>query len=415
MKFTLRFLLVAAMALTGAWAQQKTGTTTSTPSTGGASTGGSTGTGSNPGNPGGNIGTGRPTSPVPTNPTQQTPTPASPSRPIFLSGTVAMDDGSPLPGSVNIQAICGAEQKIVTHTSAKGDFNFQWGENSGIFEDASQTSRTGSAFNAVPSSGLAGTTGTGNGLGNPLANCELKVDLGGYTSSRVGLYNYSSLDRFDVGTLILHRITGDEGTTVSVLSMKAPKDAKKSFEKGNEQFRAKKFRDAQTSFEKAVAAYPQYADAWLNLGRTEMQLGTRDTAREHFQKAMDLDKKLLGPWQELGYLSSDESKWEDAARYLDQAVRLDPMSSAMTWYFSAMANYNLGRFEAAERSIRSEIKLDQDRNPRARFLLGIILMARNDMEGGAEALRNYLKVSPTGPDAEIAKKQLIRAEGLARK
>jgi hypothetical protein len=43
------------------------------------------------------------------------------------------------------------------------------------------------------------------------------------------------------------------------------------------------------------------------------------------------------------------------------------------------------------------------------------LLARNDPTGGAEALRAFLKVTPPGPDAEMAKKQLLRAEGLASK
>jgi tetratricopeptide (TPR) repeat protein len=215
--------------------------------------------------------------------------------------------------------------------------------------------------------------------------------------------------------LIVHRLTGEEGTTVSMLSMKAPKNAKKDYKKGTDQFHQRKWKDAADSFRKAVTEYPAYADAWLALGRAERQLGAHDAAREDFQKAMDLDKKLLGPWQELGYLAVDQSKWEDAAKYLDQATRLDPMSSAMAWFFSAVADFNLQRYEAAERSIRAELRLDQDRNPRAKYLLGLILLARNDLTGGAEALRAFIKSAPAGPDAEMAKKQLLRAESLASK
>jgi hypothetical protein len=87
----------------------------------------------------------------------------------------------------------------------------------------------------------------------------------------------------------------------------------------------------------------------------------------------------------------------------------------MTWFFSAVADFNLQRYEAAERSIRAELRLDADRNPRARYLLGLILIARNDLTGGAEALHAFLKIAPTGPDAEMAKKQLMRVESQASK
>jgi tetratricopeptide (TPR) repeat protein len=416
MKITLHLIVAAAIGLTCAWAQ-KGGSTGGAPAGGGDRGGGSTAP-SNPtgpssgrgaGNPGGRGTNNGPTFPTQQNPTQVTPAP----RPIFISGTVSTDDGAPLPGSLKIQAVCGADQRIVTHTGPRGDFSFQWGQTSGIFEDASQN---GSASAFGGNQGIGGVANSmGVGLANPLANCELRVDQAGYTSSHAPLLNYGQLDRIDVGTLIIHRLTGEEGATVSVLSMKAPKKAKKDFQKGTDQFRQRKFKDAEASFRKAVTEYPEYADAWVSLGRTERQLGAHDAAQEDFQKAMDLDKKLLGPWQELGYMACDQSKWEDAAKYLDQATRLDPMNSAMAWFFSAVADFNLQRYEAAERSIRAELRLDANRNPRAKYLLGLILLARNDLTGGAEALRAFLKVAPAGADAEMAKKQLLRVESQSAK
>jgi tetratricopeptide (TPR) repeat protein len=420
MKTTLYFIVAATIGLSCAWAQKGGGSTGGAPAGGGAA-GGTTapstpsGPSTNPGT-GGRSGGGRGTVLGPST-TQQNPTQIAPApRPIFISGTVSTDDGAPLPGSMNIQSVCGAEQRIVTHTSSKGDFSFQWGQNFGIFEDASQNGASSIFGGGNPAvGGMGGLPNMNGGMSNPLANCELRVDQAGYLSSHAPLFNYGQMDRIDVGTLVIHRLTGEEGTTISMLSMKAPKGAKKDFQKGTDQFRQRKFKDAETSFRKAVTAYPNYADAWLSLGRTQRQLGAHDAAREDFQKAMDLDKKLLGPWQELGYLASDQSKWEDAAKYLDQANRLDPMNSSMSWFFSAVADFNLGRFEAAERSIRSEIRLDQDKNPRAKYLLGLILLAQNDLTGGADALRSFLKVAPAGPDAEMAKKQLLRAEGMASK
>jgi len=408
MKIALRLLLTLAMAVACVWAQRSVGTGGSTgTSTGGTSTTGGTTTGTTIGP---TTGTTPTISPAPTTPA---PTVAAPSRPVFLSGNVSLDDGSPLPGSVNIQSVCASRQRIVAHTSPAGDFGFQWAVSTGfVFEDASENGRppgSSSPGSGSTSSGTSGSSGSGSRLADSISNCDLRADLPGYTSSTVSLFNREGQENFDVGTILLHRITGDEGHVVSLLSLKAPKDAKKSFDKGAEQVRAGKPGDAAASFKKAVAAYPQYADAWLSLGRVEAQTGAPDAARTDFQKAMDLDDKLAGPWQELGFMASDQHNWEQAARYLDQAVRLDPMSSAKPWYFSAMANYNLGRFDVAERSIRADLKLDTG-NPHGEYLLGLVLIARKDLKGGADVLRSYIASAPKSDEVESAKKQLSRVE-----
>ena len=410
MKVARRLMLMAAVGLVCLWAQR-----------GGAPAGGTSG-GTTTTGTGTGTGSGSGTSPTaPANPPIMNPAPtppapvAPPPKPIYLAGTVIVDDGSPLPANVNIKSVCGGtRQRTVAHTSSAGDFGFQWGNTGGVFEDASESghgpgnlSGSGSGISGGGNaSGSAG--GSGGRTTDPLADCDLQAESPGYTSSKVSLYQHASFDNFDVGAIVLHRITGDEGRVVSLLALKAPKDAKKNFDKGTDQLRSNKLTDAAASFQKSVTTYPQYADAWLSLGRVQLQLGTKDAARESFQKAMDLDDKLVGPWQELGYMASDQSKWEDAARYLDKAVRLDPMSSPMAWYFSAMANYNLGRFEEAERSVRAELKLDK--NAHAEYLLGMVLIARKDLKGGADALRTYLASSPKPEEAATARKQLSQVE-----
>jgi Flp pilus assembly protein TadD len=315
------------------------------------------------------------------------------------------DDGSPLPGSVNIQSICGSLRRTMDRTIADGGFAFQWTTISDSFGDASQITR---ASGGNGGGALTGSRNGSRGL-DPLATCDLVAESPGYSSSRVNLYDRAGQSSFDVGVIVLHRITAGEGHTVSMLALKAPKNARKSFEKGMS-LAVNKPAEAETSFETAVRIYPQYADAWLGLGRIQWQLARKDEARESFRKSMELDASLVGPWEELGYLACDDAKWEDAVRYLDQAVRLDPMDAPAAWYFNALANYNLGRFDRAERSVRAELKLDNGWNPQADYLLALVLIARKDLAGGAAALRSYLASSPKAENAETAKRQLSRLE-----
>ena len=377
----------------GAWAQS--GTTTS--GTGTTSTNGSSSTGGNSTSTSGTSATTPATPPAPS---------SGGGRSIFLSGKVMMDDGSPLPGGVNIQSICGPLRRTMAHAAGDGSFAFQWTTTNEAFGDASEATRLSGG------SGSGSLTGSRNGSRglDPLANCDLLADSGGYSSGRVSLYDRAGQSNYDVGVIVLHRISAGEGHTVSILALKAPKDAKKSFAKGTSLAAANKPGEALTSFQAAVRIYPQYADAWLSLGKVQWQLASREEARDSFRKSMELDNKLVGPWQELGYLACDDGKWEDAARFLDQAVRLDPMDSPAAWYFDALANYNLGRFDRAERSVGAELKLDNGTNPHADYLLALVLIARHDLAGGAAALRNYIASSPKAEDVETAKRQLSRLE-----
>jgi tetratricopeptide (TPR) repeat protein len=295
----------------------------------------------------------------------------------------------------------------MSHTSAAGAFSFQWSTiPTSAYGDASQTGR-------VPTTnGSTSLTGSRNGSRgmDPLANCDLMAESPGYSSSKVSLYDRAGQDNYDVGVIVLHRIVVGEGRTVSAMALRAPKDAKKEFDKGTSLAAANKLSDAEASFERALAAYPEFADAWLGLGRIQWQMGSKDTARESFRKSMDLDRQLVGPWQELGYLACDDSQWEDALRYLDQAVRLDPMDSPNAWFFHALANYNLGKYDQAERSLHAEIKLANGANHHVDYLMAEILIARKDLRGGAQALRNYIASAGKTEDVTAAEKQLSRVE-----
>ena len=75
------------------------------------------------------------------------------------------------------------------------------------------------------------------------------------------------------------------GTTISALSLAAPKDAKKAYEKGMEALKKKKPQDAVKNFEKAVEVYPKYASAWYELGRFHAAQGDAAMAQGDFEQA----------------------------------------------------------------------------------------------------------------------------------
>jgi tetratricopeptide (TPR) repeat protein len=188
-----------------------------------------------------------------------------------------------------------------------------------------------------------------------MTNCELRAVLAGFTSDRVSLFNRKQADGPDVGILVLHRITGVEGASVSVTSMMAPNDAKKARERGQQALLKNKLADAAKDFEKATAVYPKYAEAWMELGKVRLQLGAVPAARTAFLKAIDADPKLVPPYVEMGALAAKEANWAQSGEYFDKALKLDPADYPSAWYADAVAHYNLRNYDAAEKSAREAI------------------------------------------------------------
>ena len=74
---------------------------------------------------------------------------------------------------------------------------------------------------------------------------------------------------------------------------------------------------------------------------------------------------------ELGLLAAKDANWQESGKYLDRAVALDPVDFPQAWYADAVANYNLKKYDAAEKSARAAVKLDpQARQPAVRLSAG---------------------------------------------
>src|SRR5688572_19730542 len=81
--------------------------------------------------PGGRPGIGQPTPgrerPFPESDPNQNRFPEM-QRPIYLSGKVVLDDGTPPPDSVVIERVCNGQPRAEAYTDSKGRFSFQLGQ-----------------------------------------------------------------------------------------------------------------------------------------------------------------------------------------------------------------------------------------------------------------------------------------------
>ncbi len=331
-------------------------------------------------------------------------------RPIFLSGKVILDDGTPPPDPVVIERVCNGQPRPEAYTDSRGRFSFQLGHNMSMLPDASVSSSAEFPSDPAGQTGPFGRSRTGI-TERELMACELRASLPGYRSDVVSLAGRRMMDNPDVGTIVLHRLGNVEGTTISATTLNAPKDAKKAYEKGIQAMHKKKLDEAQKQLEKAVQIYPQYAAAWHELGVVYQEKNNLAQAREAYGKALAADSKFMKPYLQLALIAARERKWEEVADTTERLLRLDAFDFPQAYFFNSVANFNLRRLDAAEKSAREGVKLDsQHRIPKMNHLLGVILYNKQDYSGAVEHLRTYLEHAPNAQDADTVRKQLQELE-----
>jgi tetratricopeptide (TPR) repeat protein len=377
--------------------------------------GGGTTTTPGTGSVGGNIG--KTTTTTPTYPGEQRQPQFEQPRTYFVSGKVLMDDGAPPPEPIVIERVCGGARRPEAYTDSKGRFSFQLGQNRGMMADASVGSAEFDPLSdqrsTMSSNSRTGPSSSANSDAR-LMGCELQASLAGYHSDSVSLSGRRSLDNPDVGTLVLHRLGNVEGSTISATSMSAPKDAQKAYEKGRSAIKKEKWPEAQEYFQKAVGIYPKYAAAWYELGQAFVRQNNNAEAHKAFSQALEADSKFLKPYRPLAAIALQEKKWQEAADMTDKMLRLDPVDYPDALLTNAIANVNLRKIDAAEKSAREAVKIDTGHQfPRAEYVLGFILANKQDYAGALQLMRSYLQRAPDAPDADGIRQQIAQLEKVS--
>jgi tetratricopeptide (TPR) repeat protein len=306
---------------------------------------------------------------------------------MLITGQVFIEDGSAITSPISIVGGCRGAMQLLGYTDMQGHFAIDSTRSGGVLEDAS------------------------SGASRNQSLCEIAARLEGYRSSSIDLTGRGSAENPEVGTILLHRVGEQEGSTVSLTSLQAPKSARRAFDKGMASFREDRLDDAAKQFDKAVTLYPKYADAWYRLGHVQIQQDNPTAGRASFNKAIAADPKLVPPYVELAGLCASAGQWREAADASQRAIRLDPFSAPAVYFFNSLANYNLQNWDASERSARKLQELDpQHHYLKINRILGALLAAKSDYAGAADQLRDYLKFAGDVKDAAEVRAQLAQLD-----
>ena len=339
---------------------------------------------------------------------------------MFLRGRVATHDGAPLPNNVLVERVCNNRARQEVYASLHGDFSMQLGSRTDSFPEASA--------DPISPYGVARKDSDMGISRRELMNCELRVSASGFRSGVISLLDLDFGSNIDVGAIVLRRAGKIEGATLSTIPYKAPKDARRAYEKGLQAERHGKLADAHKYFETAVDIYPSFANAWFQLGTILQRENQKDAARKAYTQATTLDRRFLPPYLALASMAFQTGNWTEVLHLTDHILDLDPLNHAAArgyvvdldslnygdaYFYNAVANYKLNKFEEAEKSGLKAEHLDLQTNfPQLHLLLAEIFARKNNYARAISEMQAYLELAPHAKNVDQVREQLAKLERL---
>jgi tetratricopeptide (TPR) repeat protein len=159
----------------------------------------------------------------------------------------------------------------------------------------------------------------------------------------------------------------------------------------------------QGEFEKAAQTLRRYLDvkpgdaqAWLSYGEVLLGGGVSDEAPAAFRRAAELAGDAIDFWMRLGEAWLRMRNWRGALQAYQRAQRVAPQDPAVSLGL-AKARLDAGELESAERDVTDALRCSQTPAQRAEVLnfLGVVRLARQDVEGAEHAFSESLQAHPS--------------------
>jgi len=240
--------------------------------------------------------------------------------------------------------------------------------------------------------------------------CLLKAVLTGFRSSSVTVTQRHLRDDPQVGTITLTRDSSSRATALSATSLSAPTDASKHWTKAGAEMLAGKPDRARKELEAAVRSYPDFADAWYELGRLQVMSSPRD-AHTCLEKAVAADPNFVRPYGQLAVMAAQNEDWQGVLDYTGRSLQLEPQGTMWIWYYDALAKFQLGNVQAAEASAKKLLADDPLHNIKGgEQLLAAVLARKGDYTGALAHLRSCLTYIREESDVKLLKDEIAQLQ-----
>ena len=187
-----------------------------------------------------------------------------------------------------------------------------------------------------------------------------------------------------------------------------PEAAQKEFKLGSKEMDKKHWPEAKDHFQKAIALFPKYAEAFNDLALANIQLKDGQGAVESFRSATQIDPSLPQANLYLGQFYYENKQYKNAEPYLVRAAADQPKSAQI---LTVLANTQLqnGETDLALTNARKVPSLENHKQ----FAISHLIVAQALTGKGqdheiAKEYEAYLKEAPDSPLAPRVKEALAQ-------
>jgi len=292
---------------------------------------------------------------------------------VAISGRVLLEDRQPPPEPIPVEYACrGALHAVMTDT--KGRFSIPLG--------SQEASRTGDVADRSIAEG-----------------CRVQIRIPGFEEVLVPVKPATKVSSLTVGDLTLKQVSPQANAVFSASGRTAPSKARASFVKAFEDITARKYPEALTALDKAIAVDPQYASAMQLKGNVLEFMAQRAAAREAYQAAAAADPAYVTPLVQLAEMAAEDQNAAEAAKWAAKVNQMVPAGYPSVYLIEGSSDMILARYDDAEKAARAGIDADPGAtSPRLRKLMGELLFRKGSYALALASYEWYLKEAPDAVD-----------------
>ncbi|MBD2774430.1 serine/threonine-protein kinase [Iningainema tapete] len=148
-------------------------------------------------------------------------------------------------------------------------------------------------------------------------------------------------------------------TSIYIFNVINSANAGELYKQANTLYELQRYKDALSSYEKAVEIRPDYAPAWSGQAKTLLALKTYKEALSAYDKAIQINPLYTEAWSGRGFVLNKLQRYQEAIASFDKALQKENKNPEL-WNAKGEAFSNLTEYELAIKSFDKAIELKPD-------------------------------------------------------